>query len=286
MAADDAGQDQHGRAPVIGRHQASHHRRHRHRRHAHAGGDQRHREAAMGVEPASDGRHHRREDRGRGAADHQAEQQLKLDQGGRAACQRQRSRDHGRSRQYHRQRPELVGQRAPGHAGEGHGEEADGHGGGNARHRPASVARDRLQQHRQREHAADRDTAEQAARGDDDPAIVGTAHCKTPFLLSQSRVGRVSDSVTRHSRTPKDRGGLRLRLIRPTKLWIQDERHRPSPTFRQKIIGARPAATRAPDGMRSSRGTWSPFPTTMSRRLRRNTSYPACHRHEPRQAGP
>ena len=198
-SGDDARQDQHGRAPVVSRHQAGDHRRHRHRRHAHAGRDQRHCEAAVSIEPAGDGRHHRREDRRRRAAHHQAEQELKFDQGGGAACQRQRGRDHGRSRQHHRQRPELVRQRAPDHAGEGHGEEADGHGGGDARHRPAGVARDRLQQHRQREHAADRDTAEQAARGDDHPAIVGTAHFKSPFLLSQAEDERGKRKTTSSS---------------------------------------------------------------------------------------
>ena len=40
-------------------------RRHDQRRHPHAGRNQRHREAAMGIEPAGDARHHRRKDRRR-----------------------------------------------------------------------------------------------------------------------------------------------------------------------------------------------------------------------------
>jgi hypothetical protein len=46
----------------------------------HAGGDERHRKAALRIEPAGDAGHHRREDRGGRRADQKAEQELKRDQ--------------------------------------------------------------------------------------------------------------------------------------------------------------------------------------------------------------
>src|SRR6185437_7855094 len=61
---------------------------------------------------------------------------------------------------------------------------ADGHGAGYARNRPAGVPSDRLQQHRQRKHAADGDTAKQAAGGDDHPAIAGISHLQSPIRPS------------------------------------------------------------------------------------------------------
>ena len=50
-------------------------------------------------------------------------------------------------------------------------EEADRHRGGYARNGPAGVLRHRPQKNRQREHCADRDTAQKAARRNDHPAI-------------------------------------------------------------------------------------------------------------------
>ncbi len=99
-------------------------------------------------------------------------------------AQQQAQRQHDRPGQHHRQRAEPVRQRSPEHAGEGHGEEADGHRAGDAGHRPSGVLGDRLQEHRQREHAADGDTAEHAAGGDDHPAIVGRGHVGLPSDLS------------------------------------------------------------------------------------------------------
>ena len=138
----------------------------------------------MGIEPAGDGCHHRRKDRGDRAADHQSEHQLKCDQRCREAGQRQACCQHDRPGQHHRQRPKPVGQGAPDHAGARHRKEADRHGAGYAGHRPAGIPRDRLQKHRQRKHAADRDTAKQAPGRDDHPAIARIFHLWSPLEIS------------------------------------------------------------------------------------------------------
>ena len=65
-----------------------------------------------------------------------------------------------------------------------HRQKADRHGARHAGDRPAGIPRDRLQQHGQRKHRADRDAAQQAAGRDNHPAIAGMVHCKSPFWLS------------------------------------------------------------------------------------------------------
>ena len=62
------------RAPVVGRDQPAHERRHDERRHAHAGRDQRHREVAMAIEPGRGDGHQRRIEGAAGDADQDAEQ--------------------------------------------------------------------------------------------------------------------------------------------------------------------------------------------------------------------
>ena len=81
-----------------------------------------------------------------------------------------RGQDH-RPGDHDQPRAVAVGQAAPDHAREGQRQEADGHGGGDAGHRPAGILGDGPQQHRQRKHRADRDAAQKAAGGDDHPAI-------------------------------------------------------------------------------------------------------------------
>ena len=74
---DDDGEDLERGSPVMVRDQPCGQRRHGHGRHAHSCRNQRDRKAAMGIEPAGDGRHHRRKDRGGRTADHHAEDELK-----------------------------------------------------------------------------------------------------------------------------------------------------------------------------------------------------------------
>ena len=78
---DDA-DHQHRRAPVIGRDQPARERRDRQRRHAHAGRHQRHREAAVVFDPGARRRHHRRIETAGRNADQDAERQLELPQAG------------------------------------------------------------------------------------------------------------------------------------------------------------------------------------------------------------
>jgi hypothetical protein len=49
------------------------------------------------------------------------------------------------------------------------------------------IPRDRLQKHRQRKHATDRDAAEQAAGRDDNPAIVRIGHFRSPTQFSRGK---------------------------------------------------------------------------------------------------
>ena len=84
------GDHQHGDSPVIGRDQPARERRDRHRRDADAGRDQRHREAAVGVEPHGGRRDQRREEAAGGEADQNAIGELELDQRRRAAGEHER----------------------------------------------------------------------------------------------------------------------------------------------------------------------------------------------------
>ena len=172
-------------SPVVDRDQPGRQRRHGHRRHAHAGGDQRDGKTALRIEPAGHAGHHRREDGGGRRTDQQTEEKLKRDQRFRPAGERQARRQHDRPREHHRARTEPVGEVAPDHAGRRHGEETDRHRRGDAGDGPAGLLRHRPQEDRQREHGADCDAAQQAARRNDQP----TAACflllvfRTPLLM-------------------------------------------------------------------------------------------------------
>ena len=192
----DPGDDLHRRSPIMDGDEPGHQRRHGHGRYTHAGRHQRNREAAMGIEPAGDGSHHRRKDRGNRTADQDAEGELKRDKRCRLAGERQAHGEHRRSRQHDRQRPPPVGQGAPGHAGAGHGKEADRHRARDASDRPAGITGDGLKQHGQRKHRADRDAAQDAAGCDNDPAIARIRHSISPFLFSGHRTNGAPETAT------------------------------------------------------------------------------------------
>ena len=162
-------------APVVGVDQPRGERRDRHRRHAHAGRHQRHRQAAVPLEPRGRGRDHRREEAAGGDADQHAIERAGTRAAGRAAGQHAGQPQQHRPDQHHHARAEAVAQRAPAEAGDAHAQEGERHGAGDAGARPAGVGRDRLQEHGQREHRADGDAGHQRAGGDDGPVAIDLA---------------------------------------------------------------------------------------------------------------
>ena len=167
---DDA-DHQHRGAPIIGRDQPARERRDRQRRHAHAGRYQRNREAAVMFDPGARHRHHRRIEAAGGDPDQHAEQQLELPQAGGLARRDQAGAEQHAARQHDDAGAEPVGQRAPEERGEPHAEEIDRRRRRDAAARPAHRFRNRLQEHRQRQHRAEADAGHQRARADDDPAV-------------------------------------------------------------------------------------------------------------------
>ena len=109
----DRREDEKRRSPVIVRDEPCGERRHRHRRHPHAGRNQRHGKAALRLEPACHAGHHRREDRGGGAADDQAEDELELDERRGLAGERKASRQQHRPGEDDHARTVAVGQARP-----------------------------------------------------------------------------------------------------------------------------------------------------------------------------
>ena len=174
--------DRHHRgAPVIGRNQPARERRNRHRRHAHAGGDQRHRKAAIVHEPAGGGRDHRGEERAGSEPHHQAVSELELHQRRRAAGQDQAEPEQHGTRQNDQARPDAIADRAPGETGRAHHQKIECHRARYARARPAGFLRHRLQIDSQRKHRADADAGHQCACRNDDPAI-GRSHGSLRFF--------------------------------------------------------------------------------------------------------
>ena len=107
------GNDQEGRSPIVDGDEPRRQGRHGYRRHSHAGGYERHREAAMRVEPARHAGHHRREDRRGRTTDSQAENELEFNQRCRPARQSQARRQDNRPDQHDRAGSPAVRQTCP-----------------------------------------------------------------------------------------------------------------------------------------------------------------------------
>jgi hypothetical protein len=141
----------------------------------------------MGVEPAGDASHHRHDDGRRARAHEKSEDELEREKRCNLGRQSHADRQADRARHDNSAGAEAIGEAAPGHAAERHGEEADRHGARHASHGPAGVPSNGLQQNGQREHGSDRNAAQKAARRDDHPSVARFDHT-VPYQLVGTKV--------------------------------------------------------------------------------------------------
>ena len=122
------------------------------------------------LEPADHRGDHRREEAADRDADQQAERELELERALRAARERQAQAEEHRPGQHDRARADAVAERAPAEAGAPIARKLSVMALDTAGVRPAGRLRDRLQEHREREHRADRDARHERAQRHHHPA--------------------------------------------------------------------------------------------------------------------
>ena len=176
-------------APVVVRDQPARERRHDERRHAHAGRDQGHGEAAVVLEPARGHGHQRRVEGAAATPTMHAEQELELEQAGGAAGQRQADAEQQAARSARRCACRWRSLSAPQTKAEKPmARKIDASSPSRCRCATSRCRRHRLQEHRQREHRAHADAGHQHARGDDDPAVTQpTNPCHAPSARRRVR---------------------------------------------------------------------------------------------------
>ena len=158
-------------SPIAPRNKPRRKRRHRHGRHAQAGGYERHRKTAMAIKPRRDPCDHGREEAAGRDADEQPIRELKFGHTRGAARQDEPEAEQNRAAQHDAARAEAVAQRAPREGRDAHGKEIERHGAGDAGAGPAGGVGHGLQENRQREHRPESDAGHQRADRDHYPAV-------------------------------------------------------------------------------------------------------------------